>query len=130
MGLSAKKNFDNQEGLICKAACVLNNLMIVLTAAFLALMWSNVYDAYYDLEYPIGMEGFWSYRTHTHKIVAAIANTIILSLVIGTLIYVRKFKPWLKALFSFLIPLSYVGYLMLDFERNYFGKFIMSIYGN
>lgn len=109
-----------------KAASIFNGLMIGLVIAVLALIWIDIYDAYHNPRYPIGAEMFWAYQSYTHKNVAAITDTLVFSCILGMLLYVRKFNPLLKTLFSLTMPLVFIVYVTFGVGRDACGQFLMN----
>ena len=109
------------------ANCV-NILMFILVSLMLVIVWSDVYSAYYDPTYPIGMaEGGWSYRTHYNKFLSGVADTIVLSVMLAFLWWIRRKNPLLVLITSLASPLIFIIYLWFDFEREYLGGFLMNI---
>ena len=109
----------------------INIMMLILTVLMLALMWSDVYSAYYDPTYPIGMaEGGWRYHTKLHVLYATFADSLILLASLGYLLWVQRARFYLVVtiLLSLASPSIFIVHLWLDDERRYLGGFLMNIF--
>ena len=103
-------------------------LVQLLAILMLVMAWDDVYDAYYDPAYPIGMaEGGWRYRTPYHKLISAVVISAMILFSCALLIGARVKKPFLRLALAISLPFIIATYISLDEGGEYLGSSLMQL---